>query len=76
MENQLLSLSLHLISGPIKPQRFIFEFEMLKKLEMYKYQRTSNYFTNVHTKTRNELVRARTTWNKLELPETSWNHLE
>ena len=30
----------------------------------------------VHTKTRNKLERAGTTWNEPEPPRTSWNHLE
>ena len=36
----------------------------------------NNFVKNVHAKARNELEQVETTWNKLELPWTSWNYLE
>ena len=42
-----------------------------KKLRMQ-----SALISSVHTKTRNKLERAATTWNELKLTETTWNKIE
>ena len=55
--------------------KYMKEYDKNKETLYFKYWDVNNLY-GVHTKARNDVERAGTTWNKLERAGTSWNEVE